>query len=636
MRLFASFLVYFLCGLLNNATAQNSILEDTSQISPVTITPNYWIFIHKNLRENQNRTNQNINNITSQVSEIPGVYSFNMGNGNAKPVLRGFSGNRISILVDGLKLDNQQWQDEHGLTISAFENDQIIVSLGNNNTAFGGDAFGGAILINHKVSQKNNSLLFCQLSSNTQGLLINGQIEKIKKNQMKWFNFQIHQESDYFDAKLNPILNSRNRAIQAKIGKTIIHKNKTQYINYRFSMSQIGIARIFDSTETNEIKNSEPYDFEGPNHIVGMQTWVKNTIYNKKNGKLFHGFGLITNTRIEMENGNLEGLGLQLTTLQHNIQRSFTDKLKFQHTLIHRIILQNNFNFGTIWVIPNINLINYSFSDIIYKKIGSFEITQSYNYEWLNYLNMSTFSNPNLNIQFEYPLNKSIKLKNILSISHRNPNLHELYANGMSEDAFRFDKGNSKLLSEKMKQLEFQIEYQKNRIEFQGNIYFNQIHNFIVLQNSHQFLQGMPVYNYTQFNSEGYGFELNLKNKFIQNKLNVISNFSATHLNLNSQLSDIYFPPNRFTNKIEFTGIKNFKLYLTHIRLFNLPKYNLNKEYSCNLIHASIEYTSIKNTISIAISNLTNQTYIDQLSLLRIYPYYAKGRDIKISIKHLF
>ena len=59
--------------------------------------------------------------IADQVAEIPGVSVSNMGPGLTRPVLRGFSGSRVAIMVDGLRLDNQQWQDEHGLALGPFE-----------------------------------------------------------------------------------------------------------------------------------------------------------------------------------------------------------------------------------------------------------------------------------------------------------------------------------------------------------------------------------------------------------------------------------------------------------------------------------------------------------------------------------
>ena len=56
--------------------------------------------------------------LTDAISSIPGVAQLSTGPGISKPVIRGLYGNRILVLFSGLRFDNQQWQDEHGLGLS--------------------------------------------------------------------------------------------------------------------------------------------------------------------------------------------------------------------------------------------------------------------------------------------------------------------------------------------------------------------------------------------------------------------------------------------------------------------------------------------------------------------------------------
>ena len=57
-------------------------------------------------------------NLTDLLAKSPGVSMVTTGVAIAKPVIRGLYGNRVLVLLSGLKFDNQQWQEEHGLGLS--------------------------------------------------------------------------------------------------------------------------------------------------------------------------------------------------------------------------------------------------------------------------------------------------------------------------------------------------------------------------------------------------------------------------------------------------------------------------------------------------------------------------------------
>ena len=56
-------------------------------------------------------------NISDALSKLPGISQLTTGPAISKPVIRGLYGNRVLAVLSGLKFDNQQWQDEHGLGI---------------------------------------------------------------------------------------------------------------------------------------------------------------------------------------------------------------------------------------------------------------------------------------------------------------------------------------------------------------------------------------------------------------------------------------------------------------------------------------------------------------------------------------
>jgi iron complex outermembrane receptor protein len=79
------------------------------------------------------------------ISTLPGVRSLSTGSGIGKPVIRGLSSNRVLVLADGQRLENQQWGDEHGPQIEAAEAERIEVIRGPASVLYGSDALGGVV-----------------------------------------------------------------------------------------------------------------------------------------------------------------------------------------------------------------------------------------------------------------------------------------------------------------------------------------------------------------------------------------------------------------------------------------------------------------------------------------------------------
>ena len=53
--------------------------------------------------------------LASALSSIPGVEQISTGAGIGKPVVRGLSGSRVVVYTQNMRLENQQFGDEHGL-----------------------------------------------------------------------------------------------------------------------------------------------------------------------------------------------------------------------------------------------------------------------------------------------------------------------------------------------------------------------------------------------------------------------------------------------------------------------------------------------------------------------------------------
>lgn len=81
----------------------------------------------------------------ASLDHLPGVTSIGTGSQVGKPVIRGFSGNRIRILANGIGLDYQQYGVRHPPNIDPFVAERIEVVRGVSSILYGSDAIGGAI-----------------------------------------------------------------------------------------------------------------------------------------------------------------------------------------------------------------------------------------------------------------------------------------------------------------------------------------------------------------------------------------------------------------------------------------------------------------------------------------------------------
>ena len=89
--------------------------------------------------------------LSQTLAAIPGVHSMSIGNGMGKPMIRGMGFNRIAVVDRGIKQEGQQWGADHGLEFDQMAVQNLGVYKGAMGLQYGGDALGGAIVINDDI-----------------------------------------------------------------------------------------------------------------------------------------------------------------------------------------------------------------------------------------------------------------------------------------------------------------------------------------------------------------------------------------------------------------------------------------------------------------------------------------------------
>ncbi|HSU49148.1 MAG TPA: TonB-dependent receptor plug domain-containing protein, partial [Segetibacter sp.] len=86
------------------------------------------------------------NNIIDVFAKnVPGLNAVKTGPNISKPFIRGLGYNRVLTLYDGVRQEGQQWGDEHGLEVDAFNIEKGEVIKGPSSLIYGSDAMAGVV-----------------------------------------------------------------------------------------------------------------------------------------------------------------------------------------------------------------------------------------------------------------------------------------------------------------------------------------------------------------------------------------------------------------------------------------------------------------------------------------------------------
>lgn len=80
------------------------------------------------------------------LTVIPGVTTLSTGPTISKPMVHGLTGNRVLVLNQGIRQEDQQWGSEHAPNLDPFSSDRITAVKGAASVQYGSDAIGGVVI----------------------------------------------------------------------------------------------------------------------------------------------------------------------------------------------------------------------------------------------------------------------------------------------------------------------------------------------------------------------------------------------------------------------------------------------------------------------------------------------------------
>ncbi len=623
--------------------------------------------------------------LADKLTSVAGVDNLNTGTGIGKPVIRGLSGNRIAVFSQGVRLENQQWGDEHGLGLDENGYERVEIIKGPASLLYGSDALGGVLYFVDERYAKNNSIeaaLNSEFNSNSLGFRNNGAF-KLSKNRLHWNLFGGYTtHTDYKDGNNHFVPNSRFNTGNLKTALGYTGNKFTTSLKYSFLKEKYGLTEAEEHEHEEGEHGEEEHEADGiyrngrkplmpyqdlTTHSVSSE----NTFFFDNTSRLKIDVGYVFNSRKEFEHeheheGHQHGeeehgeeaeaheheeaaLNMNLHTFSYNA-KWYSPRWNDRWTLTagSQGMVQNNSNHGEEILIPDANTYDFglfAMTDFYYTPKAYWQLGLRFD---TRHITGEAFDKQYNSFNFSagifQPVAKDLSFRLNLSSGFRAPNMYELLSNGVHHGTNRYEIGNPDLKTENSYQIDASLNYNTKHLEFFINPYFDYIRNYIYLKPAAGSIDDIPVFNYTQHDAFLYGGEAGIHlHPHPLDWLHIEGSYSST-FGQDKQHNDLALMPSQKIKAMVSASfsfkkaVKRFSVYLQNQYSFAQNRIAENElptpDY--NLLDAGIRVEfgvkSQKIQLNISADNLLNKTYYNHLSRYKADGVYDMGRSFNVKI----
>ncbi|WP_238989423.1 TonB-dependent receptor plug domain-containing protein [Flavobacterium sp. LMO8] len=546
------------------------------------------------------------------LKEVSGVSILKTGSTIVKPVINGLHSNRVPIINNNVRLEDQQWGTEHAPNFDINAAGKITVIKGASALQYGGDAIGGIVVIEPEVMKKDTLVgkTILNLASNGMGGSLSSSLQKGNRYGWSWnalgtFKYLGDRETpDYV------LSNSGNREQNFSGGIRFAKEKYSFNAMYSFYNAQIGILRASHIGNVNDLYNSinnqqpnviEPFTYliDAPKQEV--QHHLAKINYQRllsENASIDLQYAFQFNNRLEFDvrrnsaNNDKAALDLQLAT--HTFladYKTFIGNLKLKSGL--NLGYQNNFanpETGVRPLIPSYEKLDAGLYGIaVYKFDNATSVESGIRYDFSTieatkyylksrwnergyeaefshfivgeegnqWLTKPTFDYHNItaNIGFRKQFHHELEWLVNASLASRNPNPSELFSDGLHHSTGQIELGDLRL--EKEQAYKFNTTFKKDWKSFsiQVNPFINRISNFNYLQpiGFETTIRGaFPVWEFKQTEALLTGFDVNTKWEISNHFSHELGMAYVNGQNLSTDEYLIDMPPFVINNKIQY------------------------------------------------------------------------------------
>lgn len=621
--------------------------------------------------------------LSEQLATLPGIRTLKTGATISKPILHGLYGYRVLMLQHGVRLEGQQWGNEHAPEIDPFLASEIQVLKGANAVRYGSDAMSGVILIEPpSVLEINKQKIHLYNTFQTQNRQ-NSLCGILEKKLSKSLKYRIQGTGIIAGSSRTPDYYLANTAFRNYNGSFALGLVKEKYdaeLFYSYFYNKIGIfsgAHISNLTdlqlafERNKPYIIEPftYNIQRPYQNITHHFAKYKMRYNSNYGDFALTIAYQNNHRQEFDAHNTNNT--PKAELDLTIQTSFGELVWKHNPLSDKKIqgmvgltgmYQYNVFAGSRYFIPEYFNETAGLFWIEHYQKNKIEIEAGTRYDirtvsawiWKNNLpalQKYRFNAPSGMLGIAYVPHPHWKWSTNISTAWRMPAMNELFVQGVHHGTASYEIGNPNLKTEQGIKTITSFLYQNHeKTSIEASIYYHYIQNFIYLKPTLEpvlTIRGaFPSYVYQQNLAYLYGTDIRIQQQISTHYI-IYTQYSLVrgwNKELNTHLP--FMPADNFEIKMSYHTIQ--KLFFIDKITFTfggqyvvkqiryMPNTELPTPNAYYLFNSAIQTSLNKHLfIQIQVDNLLNQKYRDYLNRFRYFSDET-GRNIILSIRYTF
>lgn len=630
--------------------------------------------------------------LAGMMDEISGVSILQTGPNIQKPVIHGLHSNRILILQNGIRQEDQQWGEEHAPQIDPYVAQSVTIVKGAASVQYGSGALGGVVLVEPGDLPFGDSLqgeINLAAFSNGRGGSISGILEGGWAKSPTWawrvqgtFSKKGDIRSpDYFLTNTGSESNNFSATIGWQNDQFGI---QTYYSRFDQSLGILRAAHIGNLTDLEDaIARGEPliqddfsYFIDRPKQEIEHHLIKTKAFWNTpKGGKLNLIYGLQVNNRDEFDRRRSRtdlrpSLDLQLFSNSLDLDYAHPLWKNWKGNFGVTGLSQVNFNVpgtGVRPLIPDYERQSLGLYWIERYLTNHWEFEFGFRYEFQNLLVKTFDLDGNLikpqfqfhqyagSIGFVFHVHDILDFRTNLSTAFRPPAVNELFSQGVHHGTASIEIGNPDLEVEKSLKWATDIQFGLSDFQARGVFFINRITDYIFLFPQETFeltIRGaFPVFNYEQTNAILWGSDWDFSYD-LQSWIRLDAQYSMIRgRDIKADEDLIFLPADRYRGGFTIKPqVQNkhwqdleFGVQVQYVdRQVRIPQ---NADFSAPPdaytlvgLNASWSHPVGKSkalTIWLEAQNLFNTRYRDYLNRLR---YFGDdpGRDIQLRIQFTF
>jgi iron complex outermembrane recepter protein len=476
------------------------------------------------------------NTVIDAIATQPGVSATTEGVGTTKPQINGLGFDRVLTLTDGLRQEDFQWGDDHGILIDPYAVYDAEIIRGPASLQYGASAEAGVINFRSAPFAPLGTIQGSWLSEYHANNGYIGNSFRIGGNDNGFvYDFKASGElaHNYWNPKDGYVWgsawNQGNARLVLGVNRSWGYSRLTLSALYRRIQVPDGnrdstTGRFIFDTPLGEKTMPTLANFLSYNATIASdkklgeyQAWWQNSI-NMGKGRIGFDIGFTSSVHHDIDSGTIGENNMVVYDIPYNGKWFYTDAgrgLKITTGVTGVAEFEHNLAAPPAPYVPDYEIPNYRNFEIggfgiVEKSIRALTLSGGLRYDVTNFVGdglygFTPFNNTysgwsgSLGASYQLPGNNYVKLN--VSKSYRAPAINELTSNGLNIGSNAVQLGNINLKPEQGYQFDVAYGNGGRDISFEADGFYNHIGHFIFADRTDSVSQGYPVYQFVSSNT---------------------------------------------------------------------------------------------------------------------------------------